>query len=419
MVNKMRLIKKKNDKTILLAITFSLLLIILVSLLFLVITFKGGGFSQPENIDGKDGIEVDEVANELESGEAVAEGTQSTQTDELVSLVAIAKEKGQFVEYKNNWYGFSLQQPKDWQVIRQKKITGKEKWEAKYLFQPKSITPTKVERGVEQKNNETDKNKANLQLDQVHKSLVVLVYSGKREVDEIEDSLFRLKNEMKKSAEAMPVISGLEQVQLPENKSSSQPKQEQVSNSIEKKSQAELVEADKGRACGDKQRVDYLIQGNGFPAHSMYISSYDKCFEPGLHFIARSKGYYYVLLTEDFFEENRVEEVNRDFPEFLQVAQSLKPIKIVRPKPKPKINAPKPVSYKKVGNRLVCEKKHDKPGKSKKNNKGKIHLDMECCLDPDEIPNPHCYYDPKKYGKYLKNPHTMSEKGKKSKKKKK
>lgn len=52
--------------------------------------------------------------------------------------------------------------------------------------------------------------------------------------------------------------------------------------------------------------------------------------------------------------------------------------------------------------RKVCEKKNDKPGKSKENNKGKIHMDMECCLDPDEIPNPHCYYDPGKYGKYMK-----------------
>jgi hypothetical protein len=49
--------------------------------------------------------------------------------------------------------------------------------------------------------------------------------------------------------------------------------------------------------------------------------------------------------------------------------------------------------------RKVCGTKNDKPSKSNKN-KGK-HLDMECCLDPDEYPNPNCYYDPKKYGKYL------------------
>lgn len=64
-----------------------------------------------------------------------------------------------------------------------------------------------------------------------------------------------------------------------------------------------------------------------------------------------------------------------------------------------KISAPMPADFKRVGGRLVCSKSHDKPGKSKKG-KGK-HMDMECCLDPDEYPNPHCYYPLEKYGKYL------------------
>lgn len=65
------------------------------------------------------------------------------------------------------------------------------------------------------------------------------------------------------------------------------------------------------------------------------------------------------------------------------------------------IRAPMPAAFKKVNGRLVCDKgDKDKPGKSKKG-KGK-HMDMECCLDPDEYPNPNCYYDPGKYGKYLK-----------------
>ncbi len=67
-----------------------------------------------------------------------------------------------------------------------------------------------------------------------------------------------------------------------------------------------------------------------------------------------------------------------------------------------KSSARMPASFAVSGGRRVCEKKNDKPGKSKVNNKGKVHMDMECCLDPDEIPNPHCYYDPGKYGKYMK-----------------
>ncbi|NTW14237.1 MAG: hypothetical protein HGA31_04380 [Candidatus Moranbacteria bacterium] len=72
------------------------------------------------------------------------------------------------------------------------------------------------------------------------------------------------------------------------------------------------------------------------------------------------------------------------------------PIRTIRPT----INAPFPRSYKNVGGRLVCAKKNDHPSKSNKNKQG--HMDMECCLDPDEVPNPHCYYPPDKYGKYLK-----------------
>lgn len=59
-----------------------------------------------------------------------------------------------------------------------------------------------------------------------------------------------------------------------------------------------------------------------------------------------------------------------------------------------------PYIYKMKDGRRVCSTKNDKPGKSKKNKK--IHMDMECCLDPDETPNPNCYYPEEKYGKYLK-----------------
>lgn len=69
-------------------------------------------------------------------------------------------------------------------------------------------------------------------------------------------------------------------------------------------------------------------------------------------------------------------------------------------KRKPKVRGPMPYVFKKDSmGRKVCNKKNDHPSKSDKNKKG--HMDMECCLDPDEIPNPNCYYSPSKYGKYL------------------
>lgn len=53
--------------------------------------------------------------------------------------------------------------------------------------------------------------------------------------------------------------------------------------------------------------------------------------------------------------------------------------------------APLPVSAIRVNGKLVCAKKNDKPSVSKGNNHG-IHWDKECCLDPDEWPNPWCTY---------------------------
>lgn len=67
------------------------------------------------------------------------------------------------------------------------------------------------------------------------------------------------------------------------------------------------------------------------------------------------------------------------------------------------INAPAPYIYKTENGRKVCGTKNDHPKKSDKG-KGR-HMDMECCLDPDEYPNPHCYYPPEKYEKFLKKKH--------------
>ncbi len=66
-----------------------------------------------------------------------------------------------------------------------------------------------------------------------------------------------------------------------------------------------------------------------------------------------------------------------------------KPI-IVKRRPRARI----PGGAKRINGKYVCGKKHGYVGKSKKNNKGYLHLDLECCLDPDEYPNPWCAYKP-------------------------
>jgi hypothetical protein len=67
-------------------------------------------------------------------------------------------------------------------------------------------------------------------------------------------------------------------------------------------------------------------------------------------------------------------------------------------KPIPKISrklSEYPIGAKVENGKYICKKHHKEyVGKSKKNNKGYYHLDRECCLDPDEYPNPWCTYRP-------------------------
>ncbi|QQR78221.1 MAG: hypothetical protein IPJ68_04010 [Candidatus Moraniibacteriota bacterium] len=44
----------------------------------------------------------------------------------------------------------------------------------------------------------------------------------------------------------------------------------------------------------------------------------------------------------------------------------------------------------KVNGKNVCAHKDDDPHKSYQGKK--VHIDRQCCLDPDEIPNPRCHY---------------------------
>lgn len=154
----------------------------------------------------------------------------------------------------------------------------------------------------------------------------------------------------------------------------------------------------------------HLLENVNFPAEEIYIPANDACYNSALFFTNTRDNYIYNLVPKVKdgmgLAGDPAKEIESHMPEFFAVASTLEFIDIVRPKPvplapaKPKITAPMPYIFKKDSQgRRVCSTKNDKPAKSNKG-KGK-HMDMECCLDPDEYPNPHCYYDPGKYGKYL------------------
>lgn len=154
----------------------------------------------------------------------------------------------------------------------------------------------------------------------------------------------------------------------------------------------------------------HLIETGDYAAEEIYIPLGDDCYDPILFFSVTDGQYIYNIVPtlkngSDFAGDPMI-GISDELPEFFVAISQFENIDIIKPKAKPKpkpvkITIPIPASYK-IDNlgRLVCAKKNDKPSKSKKNKRK--HLDMECCLDPDEYPNPNCYYSIDKYEKYLK-----------------
>ena len=153
--------------------------------------------------------------------------------------------------------------------------------------------------------------------------------------------------------------------------------------------------------------AEYFTENENYPADRVYVSPNDGCYYPTYFFTLTREEYMYnvvpVLKNEEGNDSQTERKIIKNFPEFISAASTFNLIDIKKPAvvSKPKITAPKPVAGTKRDSqgRRVCAEKHDNPGKSDQHKKK--HLDMECCLDPDEYPNPHCYYPPEKYGKYL------------------
>ena len=151
----------------------------------------------------------------------------------------------------------------------------------------------------------------------------------------------------------------------------------------------------------------HIIETGDYPAEEIYIPPTDNCYNTTL-FFSNTRGDYIYNIVSKFQGGSLISgdprvEITDNFPEFYSIVSTFKFTDIARPRPtspERATSALMPVSFKVTRGQLVCAKENDHPGKSRQN-KGR-HLDMECCMDPDEYPNPNCYYPPDKYGKYLK-----------------
>ncbi len=150
--------------------------------------------------------------------------------------------------------------------------------------------------------------------------------------------------------------------------------------------------------CGEIGTV-YLGE-NQYPAMEMYYLKDDPCFAETYFLVLEKGSYLYDLVPvpqggAGYPGYDGKQKVAETLPEFNKIVNTFSFIQVAAKKTTvvKRITAPKPLAEtRNVGGKMMCAKKNDKPRKSKKNNKGKIHMDMECCLDPDEIPNPWCTY---------------------------
>jgi len=148
--------------------------------------------------------------------------------------------------------------------------------------------------------------------------------------------------------------------------------------------------------CGEIETAS--VGSAKYPAMRIYALADDPCYKEAYFYLLQKGVSVFEIVPAPiggfgYGGYDGAKEIKKSLPEFGNILATWKFMagtgaarRVV-----PRITAPKPLAETKiVGGRRVCAKKNDKPRKSKTNKKK--HMDMECCLDPDEIPNPWCNY---------------------------
>lgn len=136
----------------------------------------------------------------------------------------------------------------------------------------------------------------------------------------------------------------------------------------------------------------------GFSVPKVTLDQIKNVFQTGLPILFQADKEKNLQPTNQTAESENNNQPKIDFPtQQLKAKKNLIQAKIDNQRAN---TVPQPALYRvDAQNRKVCRDKDDYPLESNKN-KG-IHLDNECCLDPDEIPNANCFYPRSKYGKLL------------------
>lgn len=152
--------------------------------------------------------------------------------------------------------------------------------------------------------------------------------------------------------------------------------------------------------CDKAEFLDAAIGEGSYPAQEVDIINDDKCFQEAYFFSVTWGGYTYNVVPKIGEVDNPIggglkPGIISAFPKFFELTSTL-----VLPQKEKVVEkdttANKPVVTKKTPPRRVlislgrCAHKNDHPRKSK--TKKHRHMDEDCCMDPDEWPNPRCQY---------------------------
>lgn len=167
----------------------------------------------------------------------------------------------------------------------------------------------------------------------------------------------------------------------------------ELTNDVQKKEDA----PEDSSSCQFSEEMTLGEDNNAFQKVS--VRQGDACYEPAYFFSTKKGNYLYdiIPIAKEGAETpaDLEKDANNNFPEYKEVVASFKSISVSRSLVVPRA-APKPAfkschlsGGRSVGGRIVCAVKNDHPRNSR--TKGR-HTDEDCCMDPDERPNPCCTY---------------------------
>jgi hypothetical protein len=151
-----------------------------------------------------------------------------------------------------------------------------------------------------------------------------------------------------------------------------------------------------GLTCPEYQEEIKVGPDAVYPATKVKVDSNNPCFREAYFVSVTRNSWIYNIVPVPSGGYHKIgyqgqPRIEAELPEFNKILET-----ITFQNPPPPITGPKPTTAKKVNGKYVCAG-DDSIHWSLANEPG--HLDLQCCLDPDETPNPWCSYSAKNLAK--------------------